>query len=60
MGKAHEFVVLIPACVPVETAGPASMSDAPHMHMLSMTVGTVHTVFEVRYLLSEQQRHCWL
>jgi hypothetical protein len=36
------------------------MSDAPYMHMLSTSVDSVHTIFEVRYLLSEQRRHCWL
>jgi len=60
MGK-HEFVVLVPAFKPaVETAGPASMSHAPYMHMLSTSVDSVHTAFEVCYTLLEQRCHCWL
>lgn len=61
MGKVHEFVVIVPACVSaVKTAGPASMSHAPYMHMLSTSVDSVHTAFEVCYKLLERRCHCWL
>ena len=36
------------------------MSDVSHMHILSISVDSVHTAFEVCYLLSEHRRHCWL